>query len=119
MQRIKAEIREYDDKSTLDFFSDKIVWEGTHLHQMITGQIHTVNKIGKKKLTQAHKEFFTNDLTFFYLTGCVTNTQIQILANNIELYKIGSSNQIRTNTAPIPTNFFHRDSQIQIKKSDS
>jgi len=118
-QRIKAEIREYDDKSTLDFFSDKIVWEGTHLHQIITGQIHTVNKIGKKKLTQAHKEMFASDVSFFYLTGCITKEQIQYLANCVESYSIEPSHLVRNNTAPVPKNFFQRSSQIQIKKSDT
>lgn len=118
-QRIKAEIREYDDKSTLDFFSDKIVWEGTHLHQIITGQIHTVNKIGKKKLAQAHRKLFTSDLCFFYLTGCITKEQIQYLASCVEAYSIVPSNLTRNNMAPVPKNFFHRDTKIQIKKSDT
>lgn len=118
-QRIKAEIREYDDKSTLDFFSDKIVWEGTHLHQIITGHIHTVNKIGKKKLTQSHKEFFTSDLSFFYLTGCVTEEQIHYLASCMDSYPIVASHFVRNNIAPVPKNFFHRNATIQIKKSDT
>lgn len=118
-QRIKAEIREYDDKSTLDFFSDKIVWEGTDLHQIITGSIHTVNKIGKKKLMLAHQEMFTNDLAFFYLTGNITQAQIQELAKYVESYSITSSNVIRNNTAPVPTKFLQRDLQIEIKTSDT
>lgn len=118
-QRIKAEIREYDDKSTLDFFSDKIVWEGTHLQQIITGQIQTVNKIGKKKLMLTHQEMFTSNLTFFYLTGNITQNQIQELAQCIENYSIPCSNLVRNNMAPVPAKFFHRDSQIEVKKSDT
>ncbi len=117
-QRIKAEIREYDDKSTLDFFSDKIVWEGTPQQQIITGHVCTVNKIGKKKLVQAHEEMFTSDLSFFYLTGHVTREQIQYLANCVDSYKITPSNIVRNNIAPVPKNFFHRNQEIQIKKND-
>ena len=117
-QRIKAEIREYDDLSTLDFFSDKIVWEGTAQQQIITGHICTVNKIGKKKLMQAHREMFTKDLSFFYLTGCINNEQIEYLARCVDTYNIESSNQIRDNIVSIPKNFFHRNSDIQIKNND-
>ena len=117
-QRIKAEIREYDDLSTLDFFSDKIVWEGTPQQQIITGQIGTVNKIGKKKLMKAHSEMFTKDLSFFYLTGCITTEQINVLASYVEAYKLESSNLIRDNSVSIPKNFFHRSSDIQIKNNN-
>lgn len=118
-QRIKAEIREYNDKSTLDYFSDQIVWEGTHLHQMITGQIHTVNKIGKKKLEEAHRKMFVSNLCFFYLTGNVTQEQIHCLAKCMQSYNIAPSGECRDNTAPVPAHFFHRDGKIAIKQNDS
>ncbi len=118
-QRIKAEIREYDDKSTLDFFSDKIVWEGTHMHQIITGQIHTVNKIGKKKLRLAHEQMFTSDLSFFYLTGSVTDEHIQLLSKYVDSYNIKPANIVRDNTAPVPTGFFQRKTEVHIKNSDT
>lgn len=118
-QRIKAEIREYDDKSTLDYFSNNIVWEGTSLMQMITGKKKTLNKIGKKKLNQAHASMFTNDLCFFYLTGSITKSHLEYLGKCITSYQIDASQQKRNNVAPVPEAFFQRKPKVYLKKSDT
>ena len=117
-QRVKAEIREYDDKSTLDYFTDQIVWKDTTLKNPIAGKKKYLNKMGKRKLSQAHKEMYTTVHIFFYLTGAIRQEHISILCNYAEKYQLASSESERTNIAPVPNNFFRRNGQIEIKKND-
>lgn len=117
-QRIKAEIREYDDKSTLDYFTDQIVWEDTPLKNPITGKKKILNAIGKRKLCKNHEEMYTTNHIFFYLTGAVDAQHIHLLSKHAEKYQLKKSNEYRTNTAPIPKTFFKRNGLVEIKKND-
>ena len=48
-KRIKAEIREDDEKSSLAFFSGKKIWGSTNLSRPITGQSSQLDKMGNWK----------------------------------------------------------------------
>ena len=115
-QRIKAEIREYDEKSTLDYFTDCIIWKETSLARTITGKRNTLDKISRNRLIQAHRQTFTQENIFFYLTGAVSDTQTDLLRTLIEAYPIPSSGSFRTCTAPIPSDFFQRNASVFHKK---
>ena len=116
-KRIKAEIRELDDASSLSSFSQKCVWADTSLARPIAGTLGGVSKINASTLERFRRESFTKDNLFLYLTGNFTEEQIFYLAELIgscELYCA----EARENYAPIPHNFGNRDGNIALKNGD-
>ena len=49
-KRIKAEIREEDEESSLGYFTKKIAWKNTSLERTITGKKKTLDKIKGKQI---------------------------------------------------------------------
>lgn len=116
-KRIKAEIRESDEKSSLASFSSKIVFEGTRLSGSIMGTNKTVDGITLLKLDKYRKKIFTSENVFLYLTGNFTAPDVDRLLN-----VIGSKNVLsaaaRDNVAEVPQAFGKRELDIHIKNSD-
>lgn len=117
-QRVKAEIREKGYEKSLDCFTDQIIWKGTGLTRDIAGKIGTLNKMGKATLENAHKRMFSVNNIFFYLTGNVTEQQIQNLSSKIESFPVDETEPDHTNEAPIPDGFLQRNGQVEIKNND-
>lgn len=116
-RRIKAEIREDDERSSLEFFTGGIVWEGTSLAQTITGKSTRLDRMGKKHLQQAHRELFSTNNLFFYMTGCVEEEDIEFLSRSVESFELNEGKKARRNLAPVPERFFRRNGQIAVKQS--
>lgn len=55
-KRIKAEIREEDEESSLNYFTKQIAWKDTSLERTITGKKKTLNKIRRKQLCAFQKK---------------------------------------------------------------
>ena len=115
--RIKAEIREGDERSSLATFTSAIVYEGTPLEKTITGTLGDVSKINKSNLEKYRKSVFTRDNIFFYLTG-------NFLEGDIERLKLGlweamlPEGNIHESIARVPSAFFHRTPSVKIKSAD-
>lgn len=116
-RRIKAEIRESDDKSSLASFTSKIVFEGTPLANSIVGTNRAVDGINRKGLEALRKKILTSDNIFFYVTGNFSDADIDALASLVESKKIfeGEGNN---NIAPVPKSFGHRPCKVFVKNSD-
>ncbi|MCI9598544.1 MAG: insulinase family protein [Firmicutes bacterium] len=117
--RIKAEIREEDEKNSLGFFTGNIVWEGTSLARSITGQSTRLDKMGKAVLRQAHSRLLSPANGFFYVTGHAWEEDLAYLKQAVERYGPGSGSDLtpRRNFAPLPRSFFHRNGRVAVKKS--
>ena len=115
--RIKAEIREGDEKNSLAAFSGSVVFEDTSLARSILGTNKTVSRITKARLEKYRKEVMTYGNIFFYVTGNFSDTDIKALAEEIEKYDIreGTANR---NIAPIPRSFGNREPVVHIKNGD-
>lgn len=118
-KRIKAEIREDDEKKSLSFFTGNIVWEGTSLARSITGKRSHLDKLGKNALQQAHDRLFSPSNGFFYVTGHAQEADIAYLKQAVESYAFAAADglEARNNFAPLPESFFHRNGKIAIRKS--
>lgn len=116
-KRIKAEIREDDEKSSLAFFSGKKVWGNTSLSRPITGQSSQLDKMGKHRLQQAHKELFSPNNLFFYVTGHAEQQELEYLRQAAEECGFRGKSKTRYNLAPVPENFFCRNAAVYIKNS--
>lgn len=116
-ERIKAEIRESDDRTSLSTFSNNIVYEGTDLTNLITGTLGSVEKISRARLEEYRRSVMTAENIFFYVTGNFTDESLLRLAENIEKYDIkqGRKNE---NVAPVCKNFGKREPRVYVKNAD-
>ena len=115
--RIKAEIREGDEKNSLAAFSGSVVFEDTSLSRSILGTNKTVSRITKARLEKYRKEVMTTGNIFFYITGNFSDADIKALAAEIEKYDIQEGEGNR-NIAPVPKGFCNREPLVHIKNGD-
>ena len=115
--RIKAEIRESDDKTSLAAFASGIVHEGTSLSRPILGTLGGVSKITAKRLENYRKRVFTSDNLFFYVTGNFSDEDIRTLSEQIEICEFFSGEK-HDNFAPVPEKFGKREETVHIKNAD-
>ena len=115
--RIKAEIREGDDRTSLSSFSYNIVYEGTSLARTITGTLGGVDKINRTRLEQYRRSVMTAENMFFYVTGNFTDENLRTLRENIEAYSLDHG-EMQTNIAPVCTSFGKRDGKVHLKNAD-
>lgn len=114
--RIKAEIREGDDATSLSTFSGNAVHEGTKLSNLITGTIGSVNKINAPLLEEYRRQVETQENIFFYVTGNFGDGNLNKLCSEIEKYHLekGIRNE---NIAPVCEKFGKREAKIHIKNA--
>lgn len=115
--RIKAEIREVGDKSTLAFIAGEEVWKDTPLSRPITGTLGSVSGISGTKLEKYRQRVYNKDNIFFYVTGNVDNDNLSYLTELIGGYKL-TGDEIHGNVAPVPKSFMKRERGIKIKNAD-
>jgi predicted Zn-dependent peptidase len=116
-KRIKAEIREADEKNSLSSFSSSVVFFGTSLQGSIIGTNKSVDRITKSRLEAYRKSIFTKENCFFYITGNFTDEDIEYLSLAIDKYEL-SSGKMRENIAPVPKDFMKRGGKVYIKNAD-
>lgn len=115
--RIKAEIREADDKSSLAGFTAGEVWHGTPLSRTITGTVGSVSKITATRLEKYRRSVFSKDNLFFYITGNVRDEDIEYLCELIGSYRL-SDGEVHGNIAAVPEDFGRRPSGVRVKNAD-
>lgn len=115
--RIKAEIRETDDKRTLAFIGSERVWENTPLARPIAGTLASVSKISITRLEAYRKRIFNDENLFFYVTGNVKYDNLSYLSRLIGEYEF-NGNEIHNGIAPTPKSFFNREKKIILKNAD-
>ena len=116
-RRIKAETRENNERTTLDYFFNQIVWKDSEAEKNILGYCKVLDSISVKKLNDYRKECFSKGNCFIYVTGNVHNNEIDKLKEKISTIDIQQSESVRTNTVSVNKDFFHRDGTINIKNS--
>lgn len=120
-RRIKAEIRESDDKSSLSAFSSAEVFSGTSLAGVITGSAGSVDKISGKRLEEYRKRVFIRENIFLYVTGNFTDADMVELLSMLSEYEICEAkdpSDIHGNFAPVPKKFKKRTGAVAVKNSD-
>lgn len=115
--RIKAEIREASDKSTLAFVAAEEEWQGTSLTQLIAGTLGSVSRISLGRLESYRQKIFNKDNIFFYVTGNADNDNLSYLTDLIGAYKL-VGDEAHDNKASVPESFMNRQPKIRIKNAD-
>lgn len=116
-RRIKAEIRENDDKTSLSTFSSSIIYSGTPLSRSIVGTNSSVDAITLKRLEEYRKRVCTSGGMFFYVTGNFTDHDVETLARLIDSYDIPEA-EAPVNAPIVPKLFGNRPSDVYIKNAD-
>ena len=116
-RRIKAEIRESDDKNSLISFTNKCVYEETPLASSILGTNSSVDKVTLASLEQYRKKVISRQNIFFFVTGNFTDSDIGCLEERISEWELSDSG-VRENIAPVPNSFGKRDASVFIKNAD-
>ena len=115
-KRVKAEIREEDYRTSLECFTNGIVWKGTALERSICGSCKSVNSYNMKKIHDYQSKIFNCNNMFFYITGAVAEPQIDVLLNAVGDYQIFAGIEYK-NSASVPENFGNRSAGVYLKNS--
>ena len=115
--RIRAEIREAQDKTSLSQFTLDTVFDGNSLARSITGTGSSVSRISRRTLESHRRQFFTRDNTFVYLTGSYSDSDIECLLTELEKYPLYDG-VVRDNTAPVSNSFLKRGAAVKLKNAD-
>ena len=120
-KRIKAEIREGDEKNSMASFAASQVYAGTPLAGSITGTNKSVDRITLTRLEEYRKRVFIKENVFIYVTGSVTDSDLDRLCDLIGRAPIStadSDNAMHQNVAPVSRYFGKRDVTVAIKNAD-
>lgn len=119
-RRIKAEIREADDKNSLAGFTAEVVFEGTSLGTSILGTNKSVDAINRTRLEEYRKKVFTKENIFFYVTGSFEDSDVDALLGALSKLSLSESKIAppRLNIAPVPRNFGKRGGAVHVKNAD-
>ncbi len=115
--RIRAEIREVDEASTLAGFTASRVFEGTKLARSITGTLGSVAKIGVRALENFRRQSLVRENVFLYVTGNVRDDDIEYLGREVDKYDVPSG-VYNANIAPVPHSFGSRSAAVYLKGAD-
>lgn len=115
--RIKAEIREGDEKNSLAAFSAAALYPDSPLKNPIVGTVRSVSAITRRRLEAYRKSIFTAENLFFYATGAVEEGEIAALLSEVEKYSIAHGER-RENTPAFPASFGKRGAAVHIKNAD-
>ncbi len=120
-KRIKAEIREGDEKNSMASFSAAQVYTGTSLAGSIIGTNKSVDRITLTRLEEYRKRVFIKENVFIYVTGSFSDADLSNLCKligSVELAKARSEGDIHNNIAPVSRYFGKRDAMISVKNAD-
>ena len=115
--RIKAEIREAGEKTTLAFTAAEEEWQGTPLSRLISGTLGSVSKITPRHLESFRERIYNKENLFFYVTGHVSPSDVDYLSSLVGRAVL-TGTEIHTNKAELPESFGHRQRRIKIKNAD-
>ena len=119
-RRIKAEIRENDDKNSMSSFAMGEIFKDTTLKNPITGTNRSVDRITAKRLEEYRVREFTAENLFVYVTGNFDDDALDFLISEIGRANIKKENLAgaRDNFAPVPCEFSKRGGRVAVKNSD-
>jgi predicted Zn-dependent peptidase len=115
-RRIKAEIRESEDKNSLASFSSSVIYEGCSLSNPILGTNRTVDRISRSRLESYRRRVFTPENVFIYVTGSFTDADIAALSALVGAATLYDG-AAHTNIAPVPPLFGRRGAAVQVKNA--
>lgn len=115
-ERVKAEIRESGDATSLGCFCDKLVWENGALSRSISGTAGAVEKFGVTAMSKLQKKMLAPENVFVYAAGNYTDKDISFLVECLEINDVYHDEPLEC-TVPLPKRFGNRPREVFIKNS--
>lgn len=116
-RRIKAEIREADERSTLSGFTAACLYPDSPGRFSILGTRGTVNRMSRRALEAYRASVMCCENIFFYATGCVSDANMQALCTLVDSYSVPHGMR-RDNVLPPPVALFRRDGAVHVRRAD-
>lgn len=116
-RRIKAEIREADERRTLTGFTAACLYPDSPGRFSILGTKGTVSAMSRRTLEAYRTSVMCAENIFFYATGCVAEEDMRTLAETVDRYTLPHGT-CRDNILPPPSAFMHRDAAVHVKRAD-
>ena len=116
-KRIKAEIREKDQRHSAWYLFSQNIWKETNADKIVLGYCRVLDRTSGKALEEYRRKIFSSDNCFIYVTGCVTQENITYLTDKISRLDIPKGTLSRSNIIDPTGAFFHRERIISIKES--
>ena len=113
--RIKAEIREKDERNTLDHFFLRNVWQGSNNEKTVLGYCKVLDAISQKKLNAYRSQILTADNCFVYVTGNASEENLAYLRQHLDALPLKNSGAQRQNVIEVSQQMFHRDGKVLVK----
>ena len=114
-KRIKAEIREENERSTLDYFFNRIIWKNSEAEKTVLGYCRVIDGISVKRINDFRRKVLSRGNCFVYVTGNVSPEDLEELSRNVRKLDICQDNPGFTNTVTVNEDFFHRSGKVQVK----
>ncbi|MBQ9735163.1 MAG: insulinase family protein [Clostridia bacterium] len=116
--RIKAEIREEGEKTSLDYFTDRTLFgDDAPTSRPITGWASGLSRMSRAFVYAEKERLCSKENLFFYLTGAFPEDAPATLDAATRTYSLPSDAR-RESIVPVPDAFFHRDATVAVKGSD-
>ena len=116
--RVKAEIREEGERTSLDFFTDGILYgEGHPLSRTITGTAKGLDLLSLSRLREEKERLFSRENIFFYLSGGLPDGAVDTLLEETKDYfplSLGAPD----GNLPLPDAYFQRNATVAQKTSE-
>lgn len=114
-KRIKAEIRERNDRYSAGNFFLRNIWSDTNNDKTILGYCKNLDKISLQKLTEYRKQILNSENCFFYVTGNVDHSSISNLLKRIQELNIEKGGIKNKNEICLSQRFFNREHCVSLK----
>ena len=114
--RIKAEIREADERTSFSAYARRCVYAGTPLARSILGTAGTVSKISQRRLENYRQRILSDKNVFLYLCGRWSDSDADYLASLFGEKRIAEAPLVE-NVAQVPENFRHRGPLVYHKRA--
>jgi len=115
--RIKAEIRESDERDTLSYFSAKTLFDGTPLAYSILGTNKSVDAMSARKLEVYRRFAMSEGNVYFVVTGNVCAVDLDVLLEAVSDKTVYPGVK-REAVIQKPTTFGNRGGAVYVKSAD-
>lgn len=115
--RIKAEIREDDEGSSVKKLLNDRVWEGTSLVNSVTGRCSGLNRISRKQVEEYRRSIFFPGNVLVCLTGNLPEACMDAVKQLLSRVPLSDPQPLRSNLAPVPSAFGRRPPEVYTANS--
>lgn len=117
LARVKAEIRESDDKAALATLVGSVANAGTPLERTILGTLGGISRLTRRKMEDYRRRIFNPHNVFLYVAGNFGDRELDYLERKISEFE-PTHGECHENIAALPEKFGKREGRAHIKSAD-